>query len=104
IVPSPGDDDVPTTAPWLLILLAMFAAPPRLPRSVTEPSLSHSTACDAVVLLIANGGKPVVEHRPDVPTTWPRSLIVNAYATVSPFDRSGESTLRIAPFGPQITG
>src|SRR5579863_4868636 len=95
-------DDVPTTVPWLLILLAKFAAPPREPRSVMEPSLSHSTACDAVVLGRAAGGKPVVEHKPDAPTTWPWSLIVKAYAAVSPFDTSGESTRWIAPFAPQI--
>src|ERR1039457_2256750 len=85
---------MPTTSPRLLILLAPFSAPPRLPRSWTEPSLSHNTACAAVLLLTANGGRPVVEHKPELQTVWPRSLIVNAYATVSPFDTSGESTDR----------
>src|ERR1039458_9035833 len=66
---------MPTTSPRLLILLAPFSAPPRLPRSWTEPSLSHNTACAAVLLLTANGGRPVVEHKPELPTVWPRSLI-----------------------------
>ena len=50
------------------MLLAMLAAPPKLPKSVMEPSLSHITACVAVVLLMATGGRPVVEHNPDAPT------------------------------------
>src|SRR5579863_1757401 len=99
-----GDCAAPTTSPRLLTLPAVLAAPPRLPRSWIEPSFSHKTACDAVVKLMAKGGRPVVEHKPDAPTTWPSSLIVKANATVSPFDTSGESTLWISPFGPQTTG
>src|ERR1039458_7333362 len=102
VVPSLGDCAMPTTSPRLLILLAPFSAPPRLPRSWTEPSLSHNTACPAVLLLTANGGRPVFEHNPDSPTVWPRSLIVRANATVSPFALSGERTLWISPFGFQI--
>src|ERR1019366_227065 len=99
-----GDCATPTTSPRLLMLLAPLNAPPRLPRSWTESSLSHSTACAAVLLPTEDGGRPAVEHKPELPTVWPWSLIVNAYATVSPFDTSGESTLWISPFGPQITG
>src|SRR4051812_10219933 len=95
---------VPTTSPALLMLLAIFAAPPRLPRSVIEPSLSQRTACVAVVFPMAAGGRPVVPHKPDAPTTSRLSLIVNANATVSPFDVSGERTLWISPFGPHTTG
>src|ERR1700681_2867242 len=100
-VPSFGDCATPTTSPRLLMLLALLTAPPRLPRSVMEPSLSHSTACAAVVLLIAKGGRPAVAHKPDPPTAWPWSLIVKAYDTQ--LGLSGESTRWISPFGPQIT-
>src|SRR5262249_15821547 len=102
--PSFGDCVTPTTSPRLLTLLAPLNPLPRPPRSMAEPSFSHRTACAAVVLPTANGGRPVVEHKPELPTAWPMSLIVKAYATLSPFDTSGESTLSISPFGPQITG
>src|SRR5580698_4869728 len=99
MVPSLGDCAPPTTSPRLLMLDAMLVVvpDPRLPRSVTEPSLSQSTACGPFGF---TGGREVFEHKPDVPMAWPKSLIPNANATVSPL--SGGSC-RIWPVGPHIT-
>src|ERR1035438_1932774 len=55
-------------------------AAPRLPRSVTEPSFSQSTACGPN----ATGGRLVFPHLPDAPTAWPLSFIQRAIPTVSP--------------------
>src|ERR1039457_4966509 len=96
MVPSRADAAPPTTWPRLLMAEGTLNAPPRLPRSVTEPSLSQSTACGP----LGPGGIEVLEHKPDEPTTWPASLIAKANPTVSPL--SGESS-RISPSAPQIT-
>src|SRR5260370_30421745 len=96
MTPSLGDSAPPTTSPRLLTLLATLYVPPRLPRSVAEPSLSQSTACGAAGV----GGIEVFEHKPEEPTTWPLSLIPKANPTVSPF--SGGSS-RISPFRPHHT-
>ena len=80
-MPSLGDCAVPTTSPRLLTLVASLSVLPRLPRSVAEPSLSQSTACGPAGF---TGGRVVFEHKPDVPTTWPLSLIPKANPTVSP--------------------
>src|ERR1035437_4035851 len=56
------------------------AAPPRLPRSVAEPSFSQSTACGPYEI----GGSMVFAHLPDAPTAWPLSLIQRATPTELP--------------------
>src|ERR1035438_3522950 len=94
MLPSVDDCAPPTTSPRLLTLSATFIVPPRLPRSVAEPSFSHSTACAPLGL----GEIVVFEHNPDEPTTWPMSLIAKANPTVSPV--SGGS-LWISPLGPR---
>src|ERR1039457_87017 len=70
MLPSIDDWAPPTTSPSSLTLSATFNVPPRLPRSVAEPSFSQSTACAP----LGFGGIVVFEHKPDEPTTWPKSL------------------------------
>src|ERR1017187_4441498 len=96
MLPSIDDCAAPTTSPRLLTLAATFNVPPRLPRSLAEPSFSHSTACAP----FGFGEIVELEQKPDEPTTWPMSLIAKANPTVSPV--SGGS-LWISPFGPHIT-
>ncbi len=98
----PSDDCAnPTTSPRLLMLVARLytpgSTPGRWPRSMGVPSLSQSTACGPAGF---TGGKEVFEHKPDVPTAWPFSLIPQANPTVSPL--SGGS-FRISPLAPHIT-
>src|ERR1051325_9248348 len=76
---SPGSAEVPTTAPWLLIATAAFPTasidglegPPKPPKSTTDPSASHKTACGPAT----KGGMTVFPHLPETPTAWPTSLI-----------------------------
>src|ERR1019366_6090058 len=96
MLPSIDDWAPPTTSPSSLTLSATFNVPPRLPRSVAEPSFYQRTACAP----LGFGGIVVFEHNPDEPTTWPKSLIPIANPTVSPV--SGGSPW-ISPFGPHIT-
>src|SRR5271156_2618719 len=96
---SLDDTDVPTTSPRLLILVAtLLGGPPRLPRSIAEPSFLHSTACCPAGTI---GGRVVFEHKPVEPTISPLSLRPKANPTVSPPSR-GSSW--ISPLGPHFTG
>src|ERR1035438_2406908 len=95
MLPSMDDCAPPTTSPRLLMASATFNVPPRLPRSVADPSLSHSTACAP----LGFGGIVAFEHKPEEPTACPMSLIAKANPTVSPV--SGGSSW-ISPLGPHI--
>src|ERR1022692_1733250 len=93
MVPSRADAAPPTTWPRLLMAEGTLNAPPRLPRSVTEPSLSQSTACGP----LGPGGIEVLEPNPDEPTAWPAWLIAKANPLVNDSGRAETRTFSPHP-------
>src|ERR1039457_2915951 len=66
MLPSIDDWAPPTTSPSSLTLSATFNVPPRLPRSVAEPSFSQSTACAP----LGFGGSVVFDEKGKFVKSW----------------------------------
>jgi hypothetical protein len=85
----------PATSPcWLIAIGVFHATPPKLPSDVAMP-LSHNTALAALK-------RPADwSQMPEMPITWPRSLIAVAALVLSL--PSGGSSRATVPSGPQTT-
>lgn len=70
----------PENAPALLLLHGGLMNSAMWMGEVTAFARFFRIYCIDMIGEPANGGRPMVEHKPELPTVWPRSSIVYAYA------------------------